>query len=308
MDDDSSRSSRSNGASAQRGRSWKGFWRSLRRRGDGEATVRDTLEELIEDFDEDEAPVEPMERVLLANVLNLRDLTVVDVMVPRADIIAVDAAVGIDELIEKFKTENHSRLPVYRDSLDDCIGMVHIRDVLGQRFGEDARDLQFRLSDLVRPVLFVAPSMRVLDLLLEMRVKRTHMALVVDEYGGIDGLLTIEDLVEEIVGEIQDEHDDEPEPQMVERPDGAVLADARVELDEFEDRFGEIFTEEEKEDSDTLGGLVFSLAGRVPVRGELVKHDSGLIFEVVDGDPRRVRRLRIRNLDTLNLPASANED
>ncbi len=308
MDDDSSRSSRSNGASAQRGRSWKGFWRSLRRRGNGEATVRDTLEELIEDFDEDEAPVEPMERVLLANVLNLRDLTVVDVMVPRADIIAVDAAVGIDELIEKFKTENHSRLPVYRDSLDDCIGMVHIRDVLGQRFGEDARDLQFRLSDLVRPVLFVAPSMRVLDLLLEMRVKRTHMALVVDEYGGIDGLLTIEDLVEEIVGEIQDEHDDEPEPQMVERPDGAVLADARVELDEFEDRFGEIFTEEEKEDSDTLGGLVFSLAGRVPVRGELVKHDSGLIFEVVDGDPRRVRRLRIRNLDTLNLPASANED
>ncbi|MEQ9326659.1 MAG: hemolysin family protein [Rhodospirillales bacterium] len=308
MDDDSSRSTRPNGTSAQRGRSWKGFWRSLRRRGNGEATVRDTLEELIEDFDEDEAPVEPMERVLLANVLSLRDLTVVDVMVPRADIIAVDAAVGIDELIEKFKTENHSRLPVYRDSLDDCIGMVHIRDVLGQRFGEDARDLQFRLSDLVRPVLFVAPSMRVLDLLLEMRVKRTHMALVVDEYGGIDGLLTIEDLVEEIVGEIQDEHDDEPEPQMVERPDGAVLADARVELEEFEDRFGEIFTEEEKEDSDTLGGLVFSLAGRVPVRGELVKHDSGLIFEVVDGDPRRVRRLRIRNLDTLNLPESANED
>lgn len=309
MDDDSSsRSARTNGNGPPRGRSWKGFWRSLRRRGNGEATVRDTLEELIEDFDEDEAPVEPMERVLLANVLNLRDLTVVDVMVPRADIIAVDAAVGIDELIEKFKTENHSRLPVYRDSLDDCIGMVHIRDVLGQRFGEDARDLQFRLSDLVRPVLFVAPSMRVLDLLLEMRVKRTHMALVVDEYGGIDGLLTIEDLVEEIVGEIQDEHDDEPEPQMVERPDGAVLADARVELDEFEDRFGEIFTEEEKEDSDTLGGLVFSLAGRVPVRGELVKHDSGLIFEVVDGDPRRVRRLRIRNLDTLNLPESANED
>ena len=249
-----------------------------------------------------------MERVLLANVLSLRDLTVVDVMVPRADIIAVDAAVGIDELIEKFKTENHSRLPVYRDSLDDCIGMVHIRDVLGQRFGEDARDLQFRLADLVRPVLFVAPSMRVLDLLQKMRETRIHMALVVDEYGGIDGLLTIEDLVEEIVGEIQDEHDDEPEPQMVERPDGAVLADARVELEEFEDRFGEIFTEEEKEDSDTLGGLVFSLAGRVPVRGELVKHDSGLIFEVVDGDPRRVRRLRIRNLDTLNLPESANED
>jgi CBS domain containing-hemolysin-like protein len=308
MDDDSSRSARSNGNGAPRGRSWKGFWRSLRRRGNGEATVRDTLEELIEDFDEDEAPVEPMERLLLANVLNLRDLTIVDVMVPRADIIAVDAAIGIDELIEKFKAENHSRLPVYRETLDDCIGMVHIRDVLGQRVGDAARDAHFRLSDLVRPVLFVAPSMRVLDLLLEMRVKRTHMALVVDEYGGIDGLLTIEDLVEEIVGEIQDEHDDEPEPQMVERPDGAVLADARVELDEFEDRFGEIFTEDEKEDSDTLGGLVFSLAGRVPVRGELVKHDSGLIFEVVDGDPRRVRRLRIRNLDVLEIPESANED
>ena len=147
-----------------------------------------------------------------------------------------------------------------------------------------------------------------LDLLLEMRVKRTHMALVVDEYGGIDGLLTIEDLVEEIVGEIQDEHDDEPEPQMVERPDGALLADARVELEEFEDRFGEIFSEDDKEDVDTLGGLVFALAGRVPVRGELIKHESGLVFEVVDGDPRRVRRLRIRNLPTQDTADEQSED
>jgi CBS domain containing-hemolysin-like protein len=309
MEDDSSRSTKTNGAQQQqRGRSWKGIWRALKRRSNGEATVRDTLEELIEDYEEDEAPVEPMERVLLANVLNLRDLTVVDVMVPRADIVSVDASIGINELIDRFRAENHSRLPVYRDTLDDCIGMVHIRDVLGRRFGDATRDAGFRLSDLVRPVLFVAPSMRVLDLLLEMRVKRTHMALVVDEYGGIDGLLTIEDLVEEIVGEIQDEHDDEPEPQMVERPDGALLADARVELEEFEDRYGEVFNEEEKEDVDTLGGLVFSLAGRVPVRGELIKHDSGLIFEVVDGDPRRVRRLRIRNLDALDIPESANED
>lgn len=306
MDDDS-KTSRTNGSNG-RGPSWKGVWRALRRRGPGEATVRDTLEELIEDFDEDEAPVEPMERLLLNNVLNLRDLTIVDVMVPRADIVSVDTETSIDDLIARFKTENHSRLPVYRNSLDDCIGMVHIRDVLGVSFGSTAEDGAFRLSDIVRPVIFVAPSMRVLDLLLEMRVKRTHMALVVDEYGGIDGLLTIEDLVEEIVGEIQDEHDDEPEPQMVERPDGVLLADARVELEEFEDRFGEIFSEDDKEDVDTLGGLVFALAGRVPVRGELIKHESGLVFEVVDGDPRRVRRLRIRNLPSLDTADEQSKD
>jgi magnesium and cobalt transporter len=148
-------------------------------------------------------------------------------------------------------------------------------------------------------VLFVAPSARLLDLLLEMRLKRVHMALVVDEFGGIDGILTIEDVVEEIVGEIEDEHDVEEQPKVVQRPDGTVLADARATIEEFEERVGPVLSEAEREeDIDTLGGLVFSLAGRIPKRGEVVQHPSGLSFEVVDADSRRIKRLKVKNLPT----------
>jgi CBS domain containing-hemolysin-like protein len=153
-----------------------------------------------------------------------------------------------------------------------------------------------KLSGIVRKVLFVSPASRVLDLLLDMRLNRTHMAMVVDEYGGIDGLITIEDVVEQIVGEIEDEHDTDESPRMTQRDDGSVVADARVALGDFEARFGEIFSPEEREQNDTLGGLVISLAGRVPGRSELVKHPSGMEFEILDSDPRRVRRLRVRNI------------
>jgi CBS domain containing-hemolysin-like protein len=160
---------------------------------------------------------------------------------------------------------------------------------------EDAPQ-QPKLAKIVRPVLFVSPAVRVLDLLLDMRLKRTHMAMVVDEYGGIDGLVTIEDVVEQIVGEIEDEHDTDAAPRMTRRDDGTLIADARATLEEFEGRFGAVFTEDEREATDTLGGLVVRLAGHVPARGELVKHPSGVEFEVIDSDPRRVRRLRVRNL------------
>ena len=188
--------------------------------------------------------------------------------------------------------EGHSRLPVYRDNLDDALGMVHIKDVLAWR-GE-AKD--FGLSRILRQALFVSPSMRVLELLLEMRVKRVHLALVVDEFGGIDGLVTIEDLVEEIVGEIEDEHDVADEPELMLDADGNLDADARAPIEALEALAGSVFSEEEREDIDTLGGLVFSLAGRVPIRGELIRHASGLEFEIVDADPRRVKRLRVRGL------------
>ena len=269
----------------------RGWFKALRRGKTGES-VRDAIEELFEEREEAEIPIDEHERLLLGNILRLRDLTAYDIMVPRADIAAVDAKAKLEELIELVNSKGHSRYPVYRGTLDDAVGLVHIKDVLMLVASGKA----FTLQRIVRKVLYVAPSIRVLDLLLEMRLKRTHMALVVDEYGGIDGLVTVEDLVEQIVGEIEDEHDRDNEPDYVERPDGVIEADARMPLEDFEARVGPLLDEEDREDIDTLGGLVFFLAGRVPSRGELIAHPSGLEFEVVDADPRRIKRLRIRNL------------
>ncbi len=248
--------------------------------------------ELIEEREETETPINADERMLLENILSLQTVVATDVMVPRAEIIAVEADTPLPELVKLMSRTAHSRLPVYRETLDDVIGMVHIKDVLAHSGNHDSKPL----SELTHEVLIVSPSMRALDLLLQMRSKRIHMALVVDEYGGIDGLVTIEDLVEEIVGEIQDEHDVEP-PAMIERPDGSIIADARTKIEEFEERAGPVLTPEERqEDIDTLGGLVFSLIGRVPSRGEVIRHSSGLEFEVTEADPRRIKQLRMRNV------------
>ncbi len=286
-----------NGGDSRRGL-WQRFRHRIRPRGEG--SLREAIEEIIEEIEESEgedgegASIGHHERVLLANIPKLRHLTAYDVMVPRADIVAVEGSTPFPELLALVAREGHSRLPGYRDTLDDIVGFVHIKDVIP--FATDPA--AFRLSEAKRDVLIVAPSMLALDLLLEMRRSRRHMALVVDEYGGIDGLITIEDLVEEIVGEIEDEHDLETAPLLQQRPDGSILADARVDLEQFEALVGPILTEEEREaDLDTLGGLVVSLAGRVPARGELFKHPaSGMTLEVVDADPRRLRRLRVRNL------------
>ncbi len=259
----------------------------------GETTVRETLEELIGEIDESEEPeaaIADDQRVLLENILNLRDRTVDDVMVPRADIIAVEADFPLDEIVQVIIKEGHSRVPVIRGSLDNVLGMLHIKDLLA--VNRDNQD--FKVETIARRLLFVSPSMRVLELLLEMRLTRVHMALVVDEYGGTDGLVTIEDLVEEIVGEIEDEHDNDKEPVLIPQSDGAFDSDARVTLEAFEHQFGDVITHEERESIDTLGGLVFTVAGRVPGRGELITHSSGWEFEVLEADPRRVYRLRIR--------------
>ncbi len=269
---------------------------------DGEETVREVLEELIDEkASENATPVESQERMLLANVLSLRERTVADVMVPRADIVAIDVASTVADLIALFGREEHSRIPVYQGNLDNAIGMVHIKDII---VAQSKGTTNARLGSMVRDVLFVAPSMHVLELLLEMRFKRIHMALVVDEFGGVDGLLTIEDLVEEIVGDIDDEYDEDTEPQLVARPDGALDADARVSLETFEGVVGTILSDEERAEIDTLGGLVFDLLGRVPIRGELVKHPSGMEIEILEADPRRVKRLRVRGVtaDETKLP------
>lgn len=272
-----------------------GWLKRLFKNGNGENSARDVLEELIEEREVGEVPIDDEERLLLANILELKDRTIHDVMVPRADIISVESETNLSNVIELITREGHSRIPVFRGSLDDAIGVIHIKDVLAWH----GRDSEFSLRDIVRKVLFVPPSMQVLELLLEMRAARCHMALVVDEYGGIDGLVTIEDLVEEIVGEIEDEHDRTEEPIMVDDPNGTLIADARVTIDKLEERIGILLSDEEREDIDTLGGLVFSLAGRVPVRGELISHSSGLEFEILDADPRKIKRLRLRELDKI---------
>ena len=255
----------------------------------GEDSVRDALEELIEEREEAEVPIDEDERILLANILELRGRTIHDVMVPRANIAAVSRDSSLSELIDLLTKESHSRLPVYGETLDDAAGMVHIKDVLAWR----GRDGDFSLSKIQRKILFVSPSMQVLELLLEMRAERSHMALVVDEFGGVDGLVTIEDLVEEIVGEIGDEHDLDDNPKMISHPDGSFTADARVTIGTLEEMTGTEFTGGDTEDIDTLGGLVFSIAGRVPVRGELLHHSSGVEFEVLDADHRRIKFLRV---------------
>ena len=287
-----SRSPRQGGAEKTE-QSLSGLFRSWLRaslRDKSESNWRDTIEELIEENHEPETPVAAHERTLLGNILRFKDLTARDVMIPRADIVAVEVGTRLPEVLELLSKRAHSRLPIYRGGLDDIVGMLHIKDLLASL----ATGKKGNIRDLLREVMIVAPSMPLIDLLLEMRESRQHMSLVVDEFGGIDGLITIEDLVEQIVGEIEDEHDVEEAPQIITGPDGSFLADARLPIEEFEEKVCRVLEDDEREDIDTLGGLVFSIAGRIPARGELLRHPPGLEFEVVDADPRRIRRLRVR--------------
>ena len=268
----------------------------LRPRG-AEHSVRASIAELVQEAaDAAQVPgaapeLDRQERALIANVLRLRGTTADDVMVPRADIVAMAVDVSLDQAREQIRREGHSRVPVFREQLDDIVGMIHIKDV----FAYAGRPEAFSLESIVRAPLMVAPQIPVLDLLLQMRQARIHLALVVDEYGGIDGLVTIEDLVETITGDIADEHDEEDAPLITERPDGTLDLDARLPVEDFEARFGPVLTTDEREaDIDTVGGLIFTLAGRVPPRGEVVTHSSGMEFRVLDADPRRIRRLRAR--------------
>ena len=238
--------------------------------------------------------VTPVERALVQNIITMRDQRVEDVMIPRADISAVDAAANLDELTDAFRYGAHSRLPVYRETLDDVIGFVHVKDVaLARGFGAAPAD-PFRLEDHVREMLVAPPSMPTKRLLQRMQASRIHMALVIDEYGGVDGLVTIEDLVEQIVGEIEDEHDQEESVGWRKERDGVYVSNARVELSEFEEEAGvDLLPDDLDEDVDTLGGLVFMLSNRIPERGEVLTHPDGHEFEIIDADPRRINRLRV---------------
>jgi magnesium and cobalt transporter len=256
------------------------------------ASRRDELENLLSVPAADMARFDPHEEALLRNILGLQDLNASDVMIPRADIVSVSMAESFSEIIAQMTAANHSRLPVRRETLDDIAGIIHIKDVFAYLHAGKAPDI----GTLLRPALFVAPTIRLLDLLHEMRLRRRHLALVVDEFGGVDGLITIEDLVEEIVGEIEDEHDQTIQPQMTFNEDGTILAEARLEVKELETLTGRLLEDDDRDEIDTVGGLVCAVAGRVPGRGEVVRHPSGLQFEVVEGDPRRLALLKIRGV------------
>lgn len=244
-----------------------------------------------------EPPTQSGEVDLVDQAEAFQTLRVADVMTPRADIVAVELSTPFEALMAQFVEAGHSRMPIYRETLDDPVGVIHVKDVF-RLLADDAKrpgpgDLV--LNKLRREALYVPASMKAADLLLRMRTSRIHMALVIDEFGGTDGLVTMEDLIEAVVGEIDDEHDDAAAVSIVARPGGVYDADARAPLEELEAALGrELAPEDMEEDIDTVAGLVVALAGRVPQRGEVIAHPDGYEFEVVEADPRRVRRVRVR--------------
>lgn len=264
-----------------------------------EPTLREQIEDVIDEAEEEAGAsgadgrpddLATIEREMLRNLLHFGERQVDDVAVPRGDIIAIDESASFDDLIALFAEADHSRLPVYRDTLDNVVGMIHIKDAFAVLARKEKPPKS--LEKLVRQPLFVPQAMSAMELLVEMRAKRTHLAIVVDEYAGTEGLVTIEDLVEEIVGDIEDEHDDAPEELLVARGDGVWDGDARVEIEELarllDPRFGE-----DDHDVDTLGGLVVMLAGHVPQQGEVMAHASGWMLEVLQADDRHVERVRL---------------
>ncbi len=270
------------------------LWRRVR--GVSEPNLRESIEDALDETEEEGTEFSLEERHMLRNLLGFRDVRVDDVMVPRADISAIDLATFGEDVLAVFVESGHSRLPVYRETLDSPVGMLHLKDVIAaRRKPTKAADIE----PIMRDVLFVPPSMPALDLLLKMQATRTHLALVIDEYGGTDGLVTIEDLIEEIVGDIEDEHDDVGAAPLRQTGAGVWRASARVSLETLETVLGNsVFDETVFEDIDTLGGLVFAIAGRVPQRGEIISHllpdGPPVEFVIRDADPRRIKSLDIK--------------
>ena len=257
-----------------------------------ESDVKEHIEDILQEEDASDT-LSPKERAMLQNLLRFGSLKVDDLMAPRADIVGVEVSASYDAVMAVFAEAQHSRLPVYRETLDAPIGMIHLKDMVPTII-DGALRASFDLAKLMREVQFVTPSMPAIDLLLKMQMTRTHLALVIDEHGGTDGIISIEDLIEQIVGEIDDEHDTDEEPDLVLRPDGGFDADARLTLEDLEKAAGVTFmVDGEPADMDTLGGLITALAGRVPQTGEIIRDPSGLAFEIADADPRRVKRVRI---------------
>ncbi len=303
-----------------------GILQKLRRRFSRTVNLRQSLETVIESHAQDTGGVAMADdaRSMLGNLLGFSKLRVDDLMVPRADITALEETATMRELLTLFTEAHHSRIPIYRETLDDVTGMIHVKDYLGwlaskgkgkkvkgttQGLALAAEELSITLKSatgLHRDVLYVPPSMPASDLLVKMKTSHIHLAVVVDEYGGTDGLLSFEDLVEAIVGDIADEHDDDEETDLIRKQsDNVYVADARISISTLDQMFHvDLLSEDQEDEADTLGGLVFEMRGRVPPRGEIIKHPSGLEFEIMETDPRRVKKVRIH----VKLPEPAAED
>ena len=316
------------------------FWRKIRSRfgRNREKGLRESLEGAIESHEAQnpEAAVREEAKSMMLNIIEFSGLRVDDVMVPRVDIVAIDETDTMRELLDKFNDANHSRVPVYRETLDGVTGMIHVKDFMRWMTARGAKKRKsakteaakaeraaaaggisiaaselattVKQSGLNREVLFVPPSMPATDLLVRMQASHIHLAIVIDEYGGTEGLISIEDLVEVIVGDISDEHDTDEDLAIKPVEDKIYSADGRTDIASLEELLGvDLLSDEEEEEADTLAGLVFKIAGRVPTRGEIIRHDSGLEFEILDSDPRRVKRLRI-NIGNLKATSAESDD
>ncbi|MFL2650017.1 MAG: hemolysin family protein [Alphaproteobacteria bacterium] len=256
--------------------------------------IKDVLEDIIEDNGNSVESIDDGTKKIFKNIIQLNDKCIEDVMIPRADIDSVSSSIKINQLITFINKTKHSRIPVYEENLDKVIGMVHIRDLFEKinKSTKVKRDIKISRT-IIRKILFSSPSMRILDLLLKMRSEQIHMSIVVDEFGGTNGLVTIEDLVEEIVGEIKDEHDFEEIDIIKKISKKTYEVSARLTVDEFEKKLGIFFESVDKEDIDTVGGLVFNLIGKIPSRGQVISHKSGLEFTILDADTRKIKRLLV---------------
>jgi CBS domain containing-hemolysin-like protein len=256
--------------------------------------IKDVLEDIIEDNGNSVESIDDGTKKIFKNIIQLNDKCIEDVMIPRADIDSVSSSIKINQLITFINKTKHSRIPVYEENLDKVIGMIHIRDLFEKinKSTKVKRDIKISRT-IIRKILFSSPSMRILDLLLKMRSEQIHMSIVVDEFGGTNGLVTIEDLVEEIVGEIKDEHDFEEIDIIKKISKKTYEVSARVTVDEFEKKLGIFFESVDKEDIDTVGGLVFNLIGKIPSRGQVISHKSGLEFTILDADTRKIKRLLV---------------
>jgi magnesium and cobalt transporter len=244
---------------------------------------------------EQAAPTGAPSPAILPGLANLRRMRVEDVAIPKVAIVAVPVNISREDLVDVFREQGFSRMPVFKGTLDSPIGLIHLKDLALEHGFSNATQGRFSLRKLLRPLLYAPPSMPIGILLQKMQSQRIHMALVIDEYGGVDGLVTIEDLIEQVIGEIEDEHDEAEGGHWVAEKPGQYLVQARAPLDEFEAEIGmKLADAEEDEEIDTLGGLVFMLVGRIPARGEVILMDNGVEFDVVDADPRRIKRLRVR--------------
>ena len=301
-------SSFTNGERGENGSSW--FNRLVANLGFSGATdARVVIESAL--AEDDGTAFTPRERAMLQRVLQFKDLRLEDVMVPRVDVVAIDESSTMADVMAVIAKAGHSRIPVYRDTLDEPLGMAHVKDLLswmmGSGKGENGIDLvkvdlttTIAESGIIRDVIFAPASMSVLDLLVRMQNRHIHLALIIDEYGGTDGLVSIEDLLEEVVGNIEDEHDAVHGPLIAEDAEG-YIADARADVEDIEARIGHALAGRHDEDIDTIGGLIFAMLGRVPAAGEIIGHPAGFRFEILDADGRRIKRVRIS-------PAKADED